>query len=162
MPPRRTSRAAITLTEALVATLIFAIVAVPLVGLVVTERNTAVKAHLMYQALLAAREEIYDIRFLLAAGTPRARVAHGWKRVSGNAVGRLGGVWSGNRPGLDYTQDQERLETRVSFKPGNGRLWVGSIEARFSRPDGRGSSTGAGDPVLALSFGALEPKRGGR
>ena len=143
-------RPGLTLTEALVATVILAVVGVPLFGLVVSERNTAVRAHLIYQAVLAAREEAYDLRFLRAAGLGAAELAHDFRPLSGDALARLAPVFTGERPSMPYDPAQERIETRVTFGGASGRLGPGAIAVRYGRTEGS-------DLSVAVPFGSMAP-----
>ena len=141
-----------SLSEALVALAVCAVVGVPLLTLLVQERTTTVRGHLSYMAYLAAREEVGDIRFRLAAGVDPANLAHAWVPLKNGTFDRLRGVMVGADPGIVYPAAQERIETSVELAPGAGGLVIGKVRARYTH-EGRGGDTGD----VEFSFGVKRP-----
>lgn len=151
-PGQKTGASAV---EALMAILIVVLVGVPLLGLLFQERATTQKGHSQYLAILAGREEVGDLRFMLASGVPAAQLAHDWKALSGSAMARLGPVLVGAVPGADYQPMQDRIETKVTFQPAAGRMLTGTVEVR--RTTGGTVTTGSDTGVAPFAFGVLVP-----
>lgn len=147
-------RKAVSLVEAVLAVAVVSIAGIPLLTLMFQQSSMTTRGHLHYIGMLAAREEIGDIRFRLAAGTPPAETAHDWKPLTGQAFARLASVMAGD-PGIKYTDMQSRLETKVTYGADAGTIKVGKIAVRYEK-EGIGA-TGAGDGALNLTFTAEEP-----
>ena len=140
----------------MIAVIICAAVLVPLMTLLVQERTTTVRGNLSFLAYLAAREEIGDIRFRLAAGVDTASLAHEWTALKDSTFTRLKDAMTGADPGLKYDPSQERIETKIEFKTDVGGLKVGKLTVRYAKDTGL--QLGAGDNGgIEFSFGVRKP-----
>jgi hypothetical protein len=165
---RRT--AGFNLAEILIATAIMSAVAIPVFGLLIQERRTAHKAHQHYLCMLGVREEMMDIRFLLAAGVPMNELAHDWQPLSGKSFKRLEKVIAGPAPDVEYQPEQAQIQTKVMADPAVGRIELPTISVRYDPPGPAGSAPGgsAGAPgagrgqiTIEFPFGAPRPRRSG-
>lgn len=133
----------ITAPEVLVATAIMAAVLIPTWTLFVSGRGMAVKSKYTYLALMAAREEIDDLRQMshLSKVDPPA-LAHDWQPIIGKVMGRLVEPRHGMsecevEPDLtphQYTTDQARVFTRVEVRPSSdprGEVWRATLWVRW-------------------------------
>lgn len=141
-------RRGVSAVEIMVTVLIMALVLVPLLTLLFQERTTTVRGHLYFLAYLAAREEIGDIRFRLAAGEKPEALAHPWTALKGATFERLKAVTAGGDPGLKYEEQQQRIETKVDWSDDAGGMKVGTLSARYARGE---------EGAIKLSFSARKP-----
>jgi len=149
-----TARRAFSATEVMVAVVICVVVLVPLLGLLVQERTTTVRGTLSFLGYLAAREEVGDIRFRLAAGVDPASVAHGWTPLKDSTFARLRDATVGPDPGLTYDPAQQRIETKVELASDVGSLLVGKLSVRYAKD----AAVAVGDPGnVEFSFGMRRP-----
>lgn len=144
----------ISAAEIMIAVMIVSAVIVPLVGLLVQERTATVRGHLSFMAYLAAREEIGDIRFRLAAGIAPEALAHDWTALADSSFRRLSDAMTGGDPGIRYQPSQARIETKVAFEQDAGGLKIGKLSVRYGKETGINAS---GDGALDFSFGVRKP-----
>lgn len=147
-------RRGVSAVEVMIAAFVAAIVIVPLLTLLFQERTTTVRGHLYFLAYLAAREEIGDIRFRLAAGV--AVEEHDWTALTGPTFDRLKGATQGSDPGLKYEEGQARIETKLSFGADAGGMKIGKLSVRYAKS--AGVAVGGGEEgAINFSFGARKP-----
>jgi hypothetical protein len=145
----------VSAVEVMVACVIAAIVIVPLLTLLFQERTTTVRGHLYFLAYLAAREEIGDIRFRLAAGDGD-NLGHGWTPLTGPTFKRLTAASIGGDPGLQYEESQARIETKVDFAADAGGMKIGKLSVRYAKS--AGVAVGGGEEgAIVFSFSARKP-----
>jgi hypothetical protein len=150
------SRRGVTAAEIMISVMICGVVIVPLITLLVQERTTTVRGHLSFMAYLAAREEVGDIRFRLAAGVDPTTLAHPWTALKDSSFKRLQDALQGGDPGLKYEAAQERIETRVEFQPDAGGLKIGKLSVRYAK-DTRLQAKGEDAGNIDFSFGVRKP-----
>jgi hypothetical protein len=144
----------------LVAALVVAAVAIPLLTLLFQERDTEQRSRFEYLAILAARDEMYESRMALAAGALPDALAHDWKPLTGNVLERLAGAAPGLTIDASYSPEQARVATQLKLEPaGSSRLRVATLDARWMDPQAAaGSEPGRERPSsLQLVFGLLPP-----
>lgn len=141
----------------MVAVFVMAVVIVPLLGLLAQERTTTVRGHLSFLGYLAAREEIGDIRFRLAAGIDPASLAHDWTALKDASFKRLSDALVGADPGLKYEPGQERIETKVAFQEDVAGLKVGKLSVRYGKDTGLTARGSSDESALDFSFGVRKP-----
>lgn len=148
MSMRDRRRRGFSAVEVMVAVIITALVLVPLLTLLFQERTTTVRGHLYFLAYLAAREEVGDIRFRLAAGEKPEALTHGLTPLKGATFERLKAVTVGGDPGLKYEEPQERIETKVDWEPDAGGMKIGTLSVKYAKGD---------EGALKISFSARRP-----
>lgn len=149
-------RRGVSAVEILIAVLVTAVVMIPLLTLLFQERTTTVRGHLYFLAYLAAREEIGDIRFRLAAGEAPDVLEHIWKSLEGPTFARLTKSMVGGNPGLVYEKEQARIETQVKWGPDAGGMKIGTLSVRYAKD--AGIAIGGGEEgAIKFSFGARKP-----
>lgn len=137
-----------------------ALLSVPLLVLMFQERDTGQRSRFEYLALLAAREEMYDARFLAACGaTPKPLLEHSWRPQRGGLLARLGPAAASVKSGLEYRPLQSRIETSLSLESGTGRLRRATVLARWEDPDTKRAGDTRPDTVR-LVIGLLWPGHG--
>lgn len=151
------NRKGVSAAEIMIAVMIVSAVIVPLVGLLVQERTTTVRGHLSFLAYLAAREEVGDIRFRLAAGVDPQALAHDWTPLKDSSFRRLSDAMVGGDPGIRYQAAQARIETRVTFEPDAGGLKIGKLAVRYGKETGVAFRGSGDDGSLDFSFGVRKP-----
>lgn len=139
-----------------IASLAIGLLAVPLLAWLMQARDSEMRARHEYLAILAAREEMYEARFLAGAGARLEDLAHGWQPLTGSLMARLAGVASEAAPPVRYHPEQRRVETRCDLAAGSGRLRRATIAARWVHPD-TGSKRPARPAEFTLVFGLLTP-----
>ena len=145
-------RGGITLIEIGMTAVLLAILSIPLLSLLFQQRTITQRTSIYYTAMLAAREEMGDTQFLVAAGVPAQSVAHDWSPLKGSAVGRLTlAKVLGKDPGLAYQGAQERVKTRLELVSNAGRLKVMKVSVRYEGDDA-GVGTDRDGNLLSLVF----------
>lgn len=150
-------RRGISAAEIMVAVMIMGVVIVPLLTLLVQERTTTVRGHLSYLAYLAAREEVGDLRFRLAAGVDPGALAHPWTALTGPTFKRLSDASTGGDPGLKYEPSQERIETKVAFADDVDGLKIGKLSVRYAKDTGVNVRGSGDEGAIEFSFGVRKP-----
>jgi type II secretory pathway pseudopilin PulG len=143
--------------EVMVAVMVAAAVGIPLLTLLMQERDTEQRSRFEYLALIAARDEAYESRLMVACGEA-ANVKHGVTKLENSPLRRLATLFEGGAPNTcDYGPDQLRvtLETALDDPPPGSRLQIGTVTARWvdtelEKKDKRRAS-------LTLQFGAMKP-----
>ncbi|MBI3893494.1 MAG: hypothetical protein HY303_18405 [Candidatus Wallbacteria bacterium] len=147
--------------EVLVAALVAAAVAVPLLTLLFQERDSEQRSRFEYLAILAARDEMYESRMAVACGAPPDKVAHPWRPLKGNVMERLKDAAPDLALDVSYHPDQARVATQAVMDAAgaNPRLRSVTLDARWIDP-----TTGPPSPdkrerpsSLQLIFGVLVP-----
>src|SRR5688572_7423532 len=88
---RLSRRAGLSAVEVVLGIGLVAALFIPVYGLFVTGRESAFKSRLAYLAVLAAREEIADLRVAAALITKSIpELKHDWRSLEGNLLGALG------------------------------------------------------------------------
>ncbi|MBI4868900.1 MAG: hypothetical protein HY816_18325 [Candidatus Wallbacteria bacterium] len=144
----------------LVAALVAAAVAVPLLTLLFQERDTEQRSRFEYLAVLAARDEMYESRMAVACGAAADSIGHAWRPLTGNVMERLKDAAPDLSVPATYSADQRRVSTKLDLETGaNPRLRVGTLQARWVDPAaGQPSGDKKERPSsLQLVFGVLIP-----
>lgn len=150
-------------TEVMVAALVAAVLAIPTLGLLFQSRDAEQRSRFEYLALLAARDEMYQSRVLVALGRKPEEVAHGFRSLTGSALEQLAPVFAGTPEKIDYLSEQERVATSITFEAANPvarRLRVGTLVARWMDPaavGGPGSKSRR--TQMELVFGVVAPPK---
>lgn len=143
----------VSLVEVVITSMVMAVLAIPLITLSTQEQMTTQRAQLYYLSLVAAREEMYDARFLAASGAPLTSLEHDWKPLKGPSFAKFtqAGVVQGGVPDTKYQERQERIETEVKLKPGAGRIRLGTVKVRYETK-GKGVGQDKDGNALELPF----------
>jgi type II secretory pathway pseudopilin PulG len=128
--------------EVMVAVMVAATVGLPLLTLLMQERDTEQRSRFEYLAILAARDAAYTARALVACGAKQNEVMHGMEALTKNPpdkgpFDRLKPVFVGNTPDVKYGPDQSRISTEVKgdFPTPAAPVSVGVVSARWVDPD---------------------------
>lgn len=157
LEPAGPERRAVSAAEIMIAVMIVGVVIVPLMTLLVQERTTTVRGQLSFMAYLAAREEIGDIRFRMAAGIDPGSLAHDWTPLKDSTFKRLSDAMTGGDPGIKYETPQERIETKVAFQADAGGLKVGKLSVRYAKETGISVRGSGEEGALDFAFGVRKP-----
>lgn len=144
--------------EVMVAVMVAATVGIPLLTLLMQERDTEQRSRFEYLALIAARDAAFEARALAACGKVGA-AAHDFEALKGSPLKRLAPLFAdGKGPTTtEYSSDQARvsLEVKLEAAPTGGQPQLGTVTARWIDPDlaakDRRRST------LSLTFGMMKP-----
>lgn len=149
--------------EVMVAVMVAATVGLPLITLLMQERDTEQRSRFEYLAILAARDEAYQARALVACGKPD-KVAHGMQPLtkppfSTTAFTALEPIFIGTPPAgvAKYSPDQARISTAVTadLPTAANPVSVGVIKARWVDPDLAAAQKRR--TTLDLVFGMMKP-----
>ena len=144
-------RAALTAAEVMVTVGLVAALAIPTFGLFLQGRGLAFKSKYAYLAVVAAREEIEDLRVRAhtMAGEPWT-LKHEWRAVTGAVVARLADLDPDRELGaLTYAKDQERVWTMLEVLPPSGpATWPAVLHVRWQE---HGETPGGPDEQPGLS-----------
>lgn len=155
----RMRRSGFSAVEVGVAMLIAAVVGVPMLSLLFQGRDTEQRSRFELLAVLAARDDMYQSRLLVACGAAPASVAKTPQPLDGNPCQGLQPIFRGTLPDVRYYEIQKRVVASVTMKgPVNGaspRIHLAEAEARWNEVngvarDGRKAS-------VVLPFGVLVP-----
>ena len=150
-------------TETMVAVLVGAAITIPTLGLLFQSRDAEQRSRFEYLALLAARDEMYQSRVLVALGRKTTEVAHAPKVLAGNSLDALTPVFAGPPPIIDYHDDQSRVATGVEFDDTINqakRLRVGTITSRWMDPTAAsGAANRARRTQMEIVFGVVLPPK---
>lgn len=152
----RRGRGALTMPEVLITVLLLGMLVVPIVSLLTQERTTAKRGQLHYVATVAAREEMGDAQFLVAAGVRAETLAHDWAPLTGSAMARVG-QRTATDAGIGYDPDQARIATRLEVVAGSGRMRLARLFVRYEAPGSHPGTDAAGN-ALELAFSCLAPR----
>ena len=121
--------------EVLVAALVAAAVAIPMLTLLFQERDTEQRSRFEYLAVLAARDEMYESRMAVLAGGDYASLKHAWVPLTKGPLERLKDAAPGVTIDAKYHPDQARVATQLDIDgAATGRLRAVTIGARWSDP----------------------------
>lgn len=151
------SRSGLSGVEVVMAALIAALLSIPILALLFQERDTGQRSRFEYGAILAARDEMYETRLLIAAGAVPDELEHGWLPIDGSALDRLAPLVPASDPGYGYHLEQHRIETQLTLEPRSGTVRVARVLARWLDPTAS-SQEKANRAVVSLVFGFPEPK----
>lgn len=159
-PVRSPDARGVTAVETALAALVAAVLSVPLLVLLFRERDSGQRTRWEYLALLAAREAMYDARFLAAAGAQPVTLARGFHPLTGSPLESLAPVAFGATTQLRYPPAFERIETSLAVEPAGFRLHRATVTARWSDP-AASEPNDARPREVRLVTGLLSPPHAG-
>lgn len=157
-------RKAAIATEVLVAALVAAALSVPLLSLAFQERESVQVSRFQYAAVLAARDEMYAVRFAVAAGADPATLQHAWRPLEGDPFTPLAPMATDLGVDVSYPAEQGRIETQLSIEAAPGappgselgrRLRLGTLIARWREPAAGGVAERPA--AVRVVFGVMSP-----
>lgn len=149
--------------EIMVAVMVAAAIAIPCLTLLFQERDTEQRSRWEYEALLAARDAMYEARMLIGIGAqPPAAERKPAKKLTGNPLATLGTVLEGGTGDVPaYDAEQARITVEVSIDGPSAtvpRLRPATVVARWLDPAVASSPGQAGrKSAVELHFGVLRP-----
>ncbi len=153
----------VSAVEIMIAVMVCAAITVPMLGLLFQERDTEQRSRFEYVALLAARDEMYQAKFLVGIGAQPASVAHADARpLKGSPMQGIPGTVFTDPGGLpDYSADQERVKlvTEIDAAPADvPRLHAARTTAAWLDPElAKIPSQQGRKTTVELQFGVLRP-----
>lgn len=147
----RVGKSGLSGAEVIVAALVASLLSVPVLTLLFQERDTGKRSSLEYLAMTAARDEMYETRLLVTAGAALPGLQHDWLPLGGSTLQRLGAMGASLGSAFEYHPGQCRIETKLTFSDGAGRLRRATLLARWQPDDATGRA------VTRLVFGVLSP-----
>jgi hypothetical protein len=151
--------------EVLVAVMVCAAIAIPMLTLMQQERDTEQRSRFEYVALLAARDAAFAARALVAAGrmSPDAIGTALDGPLAGHPLDKLGDKFVGTKPGRGYYAEQQRIRIGVQVQPelagASKRLRLATVSARWMDPAAIIGNNPAKEKrtVIELVAGILKP-----
>lgn len=149
--------------EIMVAVMVAAAIAIPCLTLLFQERDTEQRSRYEYEALLAARDAMYEARMLIGIGAQPASAARTPARpLTGNPLATLGTALEGGTGDVPaYGPEQARVTVEVTIDAASAsvpRLRPAKVVARWLDPGVASSPGQAGrKSAVELHFGVLRP-----
>jgi hypothetical protein len=154
----------VSAVEVMVAVMVAAAIAIPCLTLLFQERDTEQRARYEYEALLAARDAMYEARALIAIGaTPAsAEKKNPAKPLVQNPLTLLGTALEGGTGDVpNYEDEQKRFTVEVTIGNPSAsvpRIRPAKVVARWLDPNVANSAGQAGrKSSVVLEFGVLRP-----
>jgi len=128
------SRRALTAAEVMVTVALVAALAIPTFGLFLSGRGLAFKSKYAYLAVVAAREEIEDLRVRAHTMTGEPwLLRHDWQPVTGSPFARLADLEPDRElDAYTYSPDQARVFSKLDVLPPVGpSSWPAVLSVRW-------------------------------